>query len=64
MYTEAILLHIASAKVVAQELFMLFSRVDIAGEILTDQGSCFMCRILKAMCRWSKREHMEQAQVA
>ena len=39
----------ATAKAVARELMLLFSRVGIAREILTDQGSCFMSRVLKEL---------------
>ncbi|XP_035266158.1 uncharacterized protein LOC118223565 isoform X2 [Anguilla anguilla] len=49
-FPEAIPLRTATGKAVARELFLLFSRVGIAAEILTDQGSCFMSTVLKAMC--------------
>ena len=42
-YPEALPLRAA----VAKELLLLFSRVGIAREILTDQGSCFMSRVIK-----------------
>ena len=53
-YPEAIPLRTASAKAVAHELLMLFSRVGIAEEILTDQGTCFMSRVLTQMYKWLK----------
>ena len=53
-YPEAIPLRVANAKAVAKELFLLFSRVGIAKEILTDQGSCFMSRLVKEMCKLLK----------
>ena len=46
-YPEAVPLRAATAKAVARELMVLFSRVGIVREILTDQGSCFMSRVLK-----------------
>ena len=46
-YPEALPLRTATAKAVAKELLLLFSRVGIAREILTDQGSCFMSRVIK-----------------
>ena len=46
-YPEAVPHHAATAKVVAKELMILFSRVGIVREILTDQGSCFMSRVIK-----------------
>ena len=42
-YPEALPLRAA----VAKEVLLLFSRVGIAREILTDQGSCFMSRVIK-----------------
>ena len=50
-YPEAIPLRTATGKAVARELFLLFSRVGIANEILTDQGTCFMSQVLKEMCQ-------------
>ncbi|XP_077962421.1 uncharacterized protein LOC144410313 isoform X1 [Gasterosteus aculeatus] len=50
-YPEALPLRAATAKAVGKELFLLFSRVGIAKEILTDQGTCFMSRVLKEMLR-------------
>ena len=46
-YPEALPLRAATAKAVAKELLLLFSRVGIDREILTDQGSCFMSRVIK-----------------
>ena len=34
---------------VAKELKLLFSRVWIAREVLTDQGSCFMSLVMKEL---------------
>ena len=53
-FPEAIPLRSATARAVARELFMLFSRVGIAKEILTDQGTCFMSRVVNALCTWLK----------
>ena len=50
-YPEALPLRAATAKAVARELMLLFSRVGIAREVLTDQGSCFMSRVLKELLR-------------
>ena len=46
---EALPLRAATAKAVARELMLLFSRVGIAREVLTDQGSCFMSRVMKEL---------------
>ena len=48
-YPQALPLRDATAKAVARELMLLFSRVGIAKEILTDQGSCFMSQVLKEL---------------
>ena len=53
-YPEAIPLRTASAKAIAHELFILFSRVGICDEIITDQGTCFMSRVLKLLYDWLK----------
>lgn len=53
-YPEAIPLRTATGKAIARELLQLFSRVGIAEEILTDQGSCFMSRLMKEMCKHGK----------
>ncbi|KAL1248867.1 hypothetical protein QQF64_022185 [Cirrhinus molitorella] len=56
-YPEAIPLRKATAKNIAQELFLLSSRVSIPGEILTDQGTPFMSRLMAELCRllWVKQ---------
>ena len=48
-YPEALPLRAATAKAVAKELMLLFSRVGIAREVLTDQGTCFMSRVMKEL---------------
>ena len=48
-YPEALPLRAATSKAVARELMLLFSRVGMAREILTDQGSCFMSRVMKEL---------------
>ncbi|KAL0176575.1 hypothetical protein M9458_028905, partial [Cirrhinus mrigala] len=50
-YPEAVPLRKATAKNIAQELFQLFSRVGIPTEILTDQGTPFMSRLMADLCR-------------
>lgn len=50
-YPEAILLRKATAKNIAHELFLLFSRVGIPTEILTDQGTLFMSRLMADLCQ-------------
>lgn len=53
-FPEAIPLQSASVRAVARELFLIFSQVEIAKEILTDQGTCFMSKVVKALCTWLK----------
>ena len=50
-YLEALPLCAATAKAVARGLMLLFSRVGTTQEILTDQGSYFMSRVLKELLR-------------
>ncbi|KAI2662301.1 Retrovirus-related Pol polyprotein from transposon 17.6 [Labeo rohita] len=49
-YPEAVPLRKATAKAIAQELFLLASRVGIPTEILTDQGTPFMSRLMADLC--------------
>ncbi len=51
-YPEAIPLRKATSKAIAQELFLLCSRVGI--QILTDQGTPFMSRMMADLCRFLK----------
>ncbi|KAJ8264277.1 hypothetical protein GJAV_G00147290 [Gymnothorax javanicus] len=48
---KAVPLRTATGKTIAKELFVLFSRVGVVDEILTDQGTCFMSQVLREMCR-------------
>ena len=53
-YPEAIPLRTMASKNIARELVMMFSRVGIPEEILTDQGTPFMSRIMKDLCKLLK----------
>ncbi len=53
-HPEAVPLRKATAKAIAQELFLLSSRVGIPAEILTDQGTPFMSRLMADLCRLLK----------
>ncbi|XP_071061873.1 uncharacterized protein [Pseudochaenichthys georgianus] len=53
-YPEAIPLRNMTTRVIARELLHLFSRVGIPKEILTDQGTPFMSKIMKDLCRLFK----------
>ena len=57
-YPEAIPLRTASAKAIAHELFLLFSRMGICDAILSDQGSNFMSRVLKLLYKWLNVERI------
>ncbi|KAI2644823.1 Transposon Ty3-I Gag-Pol polyprotein [Labeo rohita] len=50
-YPEAIPLRKVTAKATAKELFLLCTRVGIPAEILTDQGTPFMWRLMADLCR-------------
>nr|XP_014352698.1 PREDICTED: uncharacterized protein LOC106706359 [Latimeria chalumnae] len=49
-YPEAVPLRVASATNVATALFSLISRVGILKEILTDQGTPFMSKVMQHLC--------------
>ncbi|XP_069045871.1 uncharacterized protein [Lepisosteus oculatus] len=49
-YPEAIPLRAATAKNIARELVQLFARVGIPKEILTDQGTPFMSKVMRDLC--------------
>ncbi|KAL0200310.1 hypothetical protein M9458_003497, partial [Cirrhinus mrigala] len=53
-YPEAVPLRKATAKNIARELFLLFSRVGIPSEILTDQGTPFMSRLMADLAQLLK----------
>uniref|UniRef100_A0A8C1P786 Gypsy retrotransposon integrase-like protein 1 n=1 Tax=Cyprinus carpio TaxID=7962 RepID=A0A8C1P786_CYPCA len=56
-YPEAVPLRKATAKSIAQELFLLASRVGLPSDILTDRGTLFMSRLMADLCRllWVKQ---------
>ncbi|XP_063070441.1 uncharacterized protein LOC134461440 [Engraulis encrasicolus] len=49
-YPEAIPLRKATSRQIAKELFLLSTSLGIPKEILTDQGSPFMSRVMKELC--------------
>ncbi|XP_075939166.1 uncharacterized protein LOC142940136 [Anarhichas minor] len=53
-YPEAIPLRNMTTKRIARELIYLFSRVGIPKEMLTDQGTPFMSKVMKDLCRLFK----------
>ena len=57
-YPEVVPLRAATAKVMAREFMILFSRVGVVMEILTDQGSCFMSRVLKDLLSLLQMRHL------
>ena len=50
-FPEALPLCSMSSKGIANKLFMLFSQVGLPKTILTDQGTPFMSRLMKDLCR-------------
>nr|XP_055032771.1 uncharacterized protein LOC129421341 [Misgurnus anguillicaudatus] len=57
-YPEAIPLRKATTKAIAQELFLLCSRVGIPSQILTDQGTPFMSRMMADLCKLLKVQQL------
>uniref|UniRef100_A0A803JMY6 Gypsy retrotransposon integrase-like protein 1 n=1 Tax=Xenopus tropicalis TaxID=8364 RepID=A0A803JMY6_XENTR len=58
LYPEAVPLRNTSSKCIAKELVHLFSRVGIPKEILTDQGTPFMSKVTKELCRLLGIKHL------
>ncbi len=58
-YPEAIPLRKATSKAIAQELFLLCSRVGIPTEILTNQGTPFISRMMADLCRFLKVKQLQ-----
>lgn len=50
-YPDAVPLRSVTAPHIAEELLKWVSRVNIPQEILTDQGTNFMSRVMKTMCQ-------------
>lgn len=50
VYPEALPLQNTASKCIAKELFQVFSRVGIPKEILMDQGTPFLSRLMKDLC--------------
>ncbi|KAJ8353788.1 hypothetical protein SKAU_G00213550 [Synaphobranchus kaupii] len=53
-YPETIPLRTIATKGIARELMLLFSRVGLPEEILTDQATPFMSRIMRDLCQLMK----------
>uniref|UniRef100_A0A8C5LXY9 Gypsy retrotransposon integrase-like protein 1 n=1 Tax=Leptobrachium leishanense TaxID=445787 RepID=A0A8C5LXY9_9ANUR len=53
-YPEAVPLRKANARNIARELVQVFARVGILKEILTDQGTPFVSRLMKELCHLLK----------
>ncbi|XP_073784003.1 uncharacterized protein [Danio rerio] len=58
-YPEAIPLRKATSSAIAKELFLLCSRVGIPTEILTDQGTPFMSRLMADLCHLLKVKQLK-----
>jgi hypothetical protein len=58
-FPEAIPLCNMSSMGIAKKLFMLFSRVGLPKTILTDQGTPFMSRLMKDVCRLYQVQQVE-----
>ncbi|XP_075775938.1 uncharacterized protein LOC142826874 [Pelodiscus sinensis] len=51
-YPEAVPLRKTNAATIADELVKMFARVGLPKEILTDQGTNLVSRLMKELCRW------------
>ncbi|XP_060748945.1 uncharacterized protein LOC132861438 [Tachysurus vachellii] len=57
-YPEAVPLRKATSQSVARELLLLFSRVGIPKDILSDQGTPFMSKLMMDLCRLLQLKHL------
>lgn len=57
-YPEAVPLRKATTKAVARELFLLFSRVGIPKDLLTDQGTPFVSCLMADLCSLLQVHHL------
>lgn len=57
-YPAAFPLRNCSSKVIAQELFQMFMRTGLPSEILRDQGTPFMSKVMKELCKLFKIKHL------
>ncbi|XP_035255606.1 uncharacterized protein LOC118217726 [Anguilla anguilla] len=57
-YPEAVPLRVATSKAIARELVHLVSRVGIPKEILTDQGTPFMSKVMADTCHLLRVQHL------
>jgi hypothetical protein len=58
-YPEAIPLWTMASKNIVKELVLMFTRVGIPKEILTDQGTPFMSRLMADLCKlWQMKQLM------
>ncbi|KAG6935298.1 hypothetical protein G0U57_015137, partial [Chelydra serpentina] len=49
-YPKAVPLRHTASKTIAKELVQIFARVGLPKEILTDQGTPFMSKLMKDLC--------------
>lgn len=57
-YPEATPLQNTSSKVIAKELFQVFSRMGVLKEILVDQGTLTFSKIIKSLFKLFKIRHL------
>ncbi|KAL0147152.1 hypothetical protein M9458_057676, partial [Cirrhinus mrigala] len=62
-YPEEVPLRKATAKAIAQELFLLASHIGIPAEILTDQEIPFMARLMADLCRLLRVKQLKTVEV-
>ncbi|XP_053539534.1 uncharacterized protein LOC124628632 [Ictalurus punctatus] len=57
-YPEAVPLRKATSQNIARELVLLFSRVGIPKDVLTDQGTPFVSKLMADLCRMLQVKHL------
>ncbi|XP_053473735.1 uncharacterized protein LOC128603132 [Ictalurus furcatus] len=58
-YPEAVPLRKATSQNIARELVLLFSRVGITKDVLTDQGTPFVSKLMADLCRLLQVKHLK-----
>lgn len=58
-YPEAITLWKATSKNIAHELMALFSQVSIPKDLLTNQGTLFMSKLMLDLCQLLQVKHLK-----
>lgn len=57
-YPKAVHLHKATSRYITKEVVLLFSQVGITKDILTDQGTPFISKLMADLCQLLQIKHV------